>query len=61
LNEAKKTLKWTDETTKTFLVSKYKVSQEGTLTEVLQRLTKEQAESFVKEINSRVEKQVSLF
>ncbi|GAJ07761.1 unnamed protein product, partial [marine sediment metagenome] len=42
-------------------VGKYKVSPQGTLTEVLQRLTREQAEDFVKEINSRREKQVSLF
>jgi len=52
-----KVLKWTDETCKTFLVSQYKVSPQGTLAEVLQRLTREQAEEFVKEIDSRQEKQ----
>ena len=61
LSESKKALKWTDDTVKTFLVGKYKVSSTGTLTEVLQRLTREQAEDFTKEINSRVEKQTSLF
>ncbi|GAI54717.1 unnamed protein product, partial [marine sediment metagenome] len=43
LDESKKALKWSDDTMKTFLVSKYKVSPQGTLTEVLQRLTREQA------------------
>ncbi|GAJ21046.1 unnamed protein product, partial [marine sediment metagenome] len=33
----------------------------GTLTEVLQRLTREQAEDFTREINGRREKQASLF
>ncbi|MBA7549923.1 hypothetical protein ES705_42427 [subsurface metagenome] len=61
LDESKKALKWSDDTMKSFLVGKYKVSPEGTLTEVLQRLTREQAEDFVKEINSRREKQTSLF
>ncbi|MBA7627603.1 hypothetical protein ES703_35070 [subsurface metagenome] len=56
LQESQKALKWSDDTCKTFLV-KYKVSPQGTLTEVLQRLTREQAEDFVNEINSRVEKQ----
>ncbi|MDO9580644.1 MAG: hypothetical protein Q7J06_08765, partial [Bacteroidales bacterium] len=61
LKESQKALKWTDDTMKTFLVSKYKVSPQGTLTEVLSRLAREQAEEFVKEINKRVEKQASLF
>lgn len=60
LSESQKALKWSDETCKTFLVSKYKISPEGTLTEVLQRLTREQAENFVNEINGRREKQASL-
>jgi len=59
LDESKKALKWSDETMKTFLL-KYKISPAGTLTEVLGRLTREQAEDFVKEINSRVEKQPKL-
>ena len=61
LSESKKALKWTDDTMKTFLVSQYKVSPQGTLAEVLQRLTREQAEDFVNEINKRLEKQTSLF
>ncbi len=60
LKESQKALKWSDDTCKTFLVSKYKVSPEGTLTEVLQRLTREQAEDFTREINGRREKQASL-
>lgn len=57
LRESQKALKWTDETMKTFVLSKYKVGARGALTEVLQRLTREQVEDFVKEINGRVEKQ----
>ncbi|MBA7534678.1 hypothetical protein ES705_26927 [subsurface metagenome] len=57
LRESQKALKWTDETMKTFVLSKYKVDVRGALTEVLQRLTREQVEDFVKEINKRVEKQ----
>ncbi|GAI67931.1 unnamed protein product [marine sediment metagenome] len=61
LKESLKALKWTDDTTKTFLVGKFKVSPQGTLTEVLGRLTREQAEDFVNEVNRKVEKQSSLF
>ncbi len=57
LKESQKTLKWSDETLKTFLVSQYKVSPQGSLGEVISRLTWEQAEKFVKEINKRLEKQ----
>ena len=60
LKESQKALKWTDDTCKTFLVSQYKVSPQGTLTDVIKRLTREQAEDFVKEINKRLEKQASL-
>jgi len=59
LSESKKALNWNDETMKSFL-TRYRVDTQGTLTEVLQRLTREQAESFVKEINSWVEKQPKL-
>ncbi|GAI19349.1 unnamed protein product, partial [marine sediment metagenome] len=61
LKESQRTLKWTDETLKTFLLSKYRVSPQGTPEEVISRLTREQAEAFVKEINTRLEKQTSLF
>jgi len=60
LSESKKALKWTDDTCKTFLMSQYKVSPQGTLEDVIKRLTREQAEDFIKEINSRVEKQPKL-
>ncbi|MBA7475080.1 hypothetical protein ES707_10445 [subsurface metagenome] len=56
LTEGKKVLKWTDETMKSFVVTKYKVDNRGTLIEVLQRLTREQAEDFVKEIQERTAK-----
>ncbi len=62
LRESLNALKWTDETAKTFLVSKYKVSPQGTLEDVIKRLTLEQAEEFVKEIQERVDqKQMQLF
>ncbi|MBA7696546.1 hypothetical protein ES703_105196 [subsurface metagenome] len=60
LEESQKALRWSDDTMKSFLL-KYKVDISGTLTEVLQRLTREQAEEFTKQINSRREKQTSLF
>jgi len=60
LQESQKTLKWSEDTCKTFLVGKYKVSPEGTLTEMLARLTREQAEDFTREINGRLEKQAPL-
>ncbi|MBA7478231.1 hypothetical protein ES707_13654 [subsurface metagenome] len=61
LKGSQRTLKWTDDTLKSFVVTKYKVDGRGILTEVLGRLTREQAEDFVKEINKRLEKQQSLF
>jgi len=62
LNESLKELKWSEDTTKTFLVSKYKVSPTGTLAEVISRLTREQAEEFVKVIQQKLEqKQRKLF
>ncbi|MBA7681929.1 hypothetical protein ES703_90273 [subsurface metagenome] len=56
LKESQKRLKWTDDTMKTFLL-KYKVSPQGSLEDVIKRLTREQAEEFVNEINTRLEKQ----
>lgn len=61
LSDSKKALKWTDDTMKSFVEYIYKVDGRGTLTDVLHRLTREQAEDFTKEINSRVKKQASLF
>ena len=60
LKEAKQTLKWTDETMLSFITSQYKVSGK-TVTEALNRLTREQAEDFVRQINARLERQSSLF
>jgi len=54
LNESLQALKWTEETCKTFLASKYKVSSVGNLAEVLQRLTREQAEEFTRELSERL-------
>lgn len=62
LNESLRDLRWTEDTTKTFLVSKYKVDPSGTLAEVISRLTREQAEEFVKTIQEKVsQKQIELF
>ena len=54
LKESLQALKWTEETCKSFLVSKYKVSSAGSLAEVLQRLTRQQAEEFTKELSERL-------
>ncbi|MBA7699841.1 hypothetical protein ES703_108544 [subsurface metagenome] len=62
LKESQEVLKWSTDTTKTFLVGQYKVSPQGSLEDVIKRLTREQAEDFTQKINSRVEKQqASLF
>jgi len=61
LQESLKALKWTNETMKSFVVVKYKVDGKGALTEVLGRLTKEQAEDFVSEINKKLDRQTPLF
>lgn len=53
LNETLKEMKWTEETTKSFL-AKYKVSTEGTLVEVIARLNREQAEDFTKTLQTKV-------
>jgi len=62
LKESLRDLKWSEDTAKTFLVGKYKVSPEGTLEDVLKRLNREQAEEFVHEIQDRLAKiQLDLF
>lgn len=61
LKESQRILKWTDDTMKSFVVTKYKVAGRGALTEVLGRLTREQAEDFVEEIQNRTRKQLDLF
>jgi hypothetical protein len=62
LKESLNELKWSDDTAKTFLVSQYKVSPSGTLEDVIKKLTRDQADEFVKEIQDRVsQKQMQLF
>ena len=62
LNESLKEIKWSDDTCKTFLVSQYKVSPQGSLEDVIKRLTREQAEEFVKELQTRAaQKQMDLW
>ena len=56
LKDAKQTLKWTDETMLSFITSQYKVSGK-TLAEALNRISREQAEDFVNQINKKVESQ----
>ncbi|GAJ18260.1 unnamed protein product, partial [marine sediment metagenome] len=60
LKESRETLKWSEDTMLSFITSQYKVSAKS-VTEALGKLTREQAEDFVKEINTRLEKQTSLF
>lgn len=62
IRDSKEALKWTDNTMKTFLVSQYKVSPQGTLEDVIKRLTPEQAEDFVATIREKVaQKEMELF
>lgn len=56
-----KYVKWNEATAWSFVTSQYKVDGSGTFTQTLKRLTRKQAEDFVKEINTRLEKQASLF
>lgn len=60
LKEAKQTLKWTDETMLSFITSQYKVSS-NSITEALNKLNREQAEDFTHQINTKLERQSSLF
>lgn len=55
LAESQRSLKWSDDTLKSFVASEYKIDVGGTLTEVLARLTREQAEDFTNKINTRLE------
>jgi len=50
-----KQVKWKDVTVKSYLKNIYKVDTEGTVIEVVTRLTREQRESFFKEIQDRLE------
>lgn len=57
LKESLKALNWSEETAKSWLVSRFKLKESmvrGTLVEVLSRLSCEQAEAFVKEISERL-------
>jgi len=56
LKENLKYINWTEDTAKTWLTSQFQIDPRGSFTEVLQRLTREQAEEFVKEIQDRVAK-----
>ncbi len=60
LKEAKQTLKWTDQTMLSFIISQYKVGAD-TVTEALNKLTREQAEDFTRQINAKLERQSALF
>ena len=60
LTEAQKRLKWTNETMLSFIVSQYKVTGK-TVTEALNKLTREQAEDFARKINEKLERQSSMF
>ena len=53
LKETLKALKWSDETTRSFLANKFHIDTKGTVAEVLARLTREQAEEFTKELQRR--------
>ena len=61
LKESQKTLNWSDDTMLSFLAAPpYKVSGKNVI-EALGKLTREQAVNFTNQINTKVEKQASLF
>ena len=62
LDETLREIKWSEDTAKSWIGVHLGVPTEGKLTEVLSRLTREQAEEFVKEIQERAtKKQPELF
>ncbi len=56
LDQTLKTIHWDEETAKTWISNVLKVDAQGKLTEVLARLTREQAERFTCELNERAAK-----
>jgi|GEM_PF-2003394 len=60
LNESLQAINWTEETAKSWL-TRFKIDIHGSLADGLSQLTREQAEEFVKELNSRLEKQMDLW
>lgn len=61
LNETLNMIKWTEDTAKTWL-AKFNVDTTGKLNEVISRLTREQAEEFVRELQNRAARsQAKLF
>lgn len=62
LKQSLKDIHWDEETARTWVIFHFKLKDaKGTLWDILPTLTREQAEEFVQEINSRLEKQASLF
>jgi len=57
LKETLKEIRWSDDTAITWLASSFKVDSRGKLTEVLDRLTREQSEQFVHELQERAARQ----
>lgn len=61
LNQTMKEINWSWETAKTWL-AKFKIDTQGTLEDVIKRLTRDQAEEFVNEVQRRVaDKQMELW
>jgi len=56
LTETLKKIRWAESTAISWIASSFGIETQGSLTEVLQRLTREQAEEFTKELNDRVNK-----
>lgn len=55
LTDSLKQVHWEDATVKSYLKNVYQADTEGTVVEVVARLTREQREAFIKEIQSRLE------
>ncbi len=56
LDETMRRIHWSEDTAKTRIASLFRVDTQGKLTEVLQRLNREQAEQFTRELNDRAAK-----
>jgi len=55
LDETLKEIKWGEDTAKSWLAAQFGVAAEGKLSDVLSRLTREQAEQFVEQIQKKAE------
>jgi len=56
LDKTLKAIKWSEDTAKSWIASAFKVDTQGKLTDVLSRLTRDQAERFTEEIQDKADR-----